>query len=87
MARSADRAPARLPGRDRERVEQRIATLADDPRPPQSRRLVGAGARAYRLRQGDHRVVYEVDDDALEVVVTVTRIAHRRDVYRGLGTA
>ena len=85
MARSADRALARLPARDRERVEQRIATLADDPRPPQSRRLVGAGARAYRLRQGDHRVVYEVDDDALEVV-TVTRIAHRRDVYRGLGT-
>jgi mRNA interferase RelE/StbE len=85
MARSADRALAKLPARDRERVEQRIAILGNDPRPPQSRRLVGAGTRAYRLRQGDYRVVYEVDDDALEV--TVTRVAHRRDVYRGLGTA
>ncbi len=66
-------------------MEQRIATLADDPRPPQSRRLVGVSTGAYRLRQGDYRVVYEVDDDALEV--TVTRVAHRRDVYRGIGPA
>ncbi len=85
LARSADRALAKLPVRDRERVEQRIATLADDPRPSQSRRLVGTETGVYRLRQGDYRIVYEVDDDALEV--TVTRVAHRRDVYRGLGPA
>ena len=82
MARSADRALERLPVRDRERVERRIDALADDPRPPQSTRLVGTNPRAYRLRQGDYRVVYEVNDDALEV--TVTKVAHRRDVYRRL---
>jgi mRNA interferase RelE/StbE len=80
MARSADRALEKLPLRDRERVEQRIDALADDPRPPQCTRLVGTNPKAYRLRQGDYRVVYEVDDEALEV--TVTRVAHRRDVYR-----
>lgn len=83
MARSADRALDKLPARDRERVEQRIDALAADPRPPQSTRLVGPNPGAYRLRQGDYRIVYEVDDEALEV--TVTRIAHRRDVYRRLG--
>lgn len=72
----------KLPVRDRERVEQRIDALAIDPRPPQSIKLVGPNPRAYRLRQGDYRIVYEVDDDALEV--TVTRVAHRRDVYRRL---
>lgn len=82
MARSADRALEKFPVRDRERVEGRIDALAVDPRPPQSTRLVGPNPRAYRLRQGDYRIVYEVDDEALEV--TVTGVAHRRDVYRRL---
>lgn len=54
----------KLPTRDRERVEQRIDALAAEPRPPQSTRLVGNNPRAYRLHQGDYRVVYEVDDEA-----------------------
>jgi mRNA interferase RelE/StbE len=82
MARSADKALGKLPVRDRVRVEQKITALAVDPRPPRSTRLVGPTPTAYRLRQGDYRNVYEVDDDALEV--TVTRVAHRRDVYRRL---
>lgn len=82
MARPADRALKKLPVRDRERVEQRIDALAADPRPPQSERLVGPAPSAYRLRQGNYRIVYEVDDEALEV--TITRVAHRRNVYRRL---
>ena len=82
MARPVDRALEKLPGRYRERVEQRIDALATDPRPPQSKRLVGANPNAYRLRQGNYRIVYEVDDEALEV--TVTRVDHRKDVYRRL---
>lgn len=62
-------------------MEQKIDALAGDPRPTQSTRLVGPNPRAYRLRQGDYRIVYEVDD-ALEV--TVTRVAHRSDVYKRL---
>ncbi len=52
MARSADRALAKLPVRDRERVEQRIAILADDPRPPQSRRLVGGRSESISAASG-----------------------------------
>lgn len=72
----------KLPVRDRGRVEQRIDALAADPRPPQSKKLVGPDPSAYRVRQGDYRIVYEVDDEALEV--TVTRVAHRREAYRRL---
>lgn len=61
MARAADRALGKLAIQDQERVERRIDALAENPRPPQSTRLVGNNPRAYRLRQGDYRIVYEVD--------------------------
>jgi mRNA interferase RelE/StbE len=52
--------------------------LADDPRPPGAVKL--AGRDDYRIRVGDYRIVYAVDDE--EGLVIVARIAHRRDVYR-----
>ena len=55
-----------------------MALLADDPRPPASRPL--RGRPGYRLRVGDHRVVYTVDDGVLTIVVVT--VGHRRDVYR-----
>ena len=63
-------------------MEQRIDVLVTDPRPPQSARLVGPNPRAYRLRQGDYRIVCEVDDAVLEVIIT--RGTHFRDVYERL---
>lgn len=76
---SAAKTIERLPNRrDRQRVVDRIASLADNPRPPGCVRL--ADSTAYRLRQGVYRIVYEVIDDGL--VVVVIRVAHRRDVYR-----
>jgi len=63
---------------DRARVVARIAALAEDPRPPGCTRL--SGQEAYRVRQGDYRIVYTVEDEAL--VVEVVRVGHRRDVYR-----
>ena len=62
----------------RRRVVDRIESLAEDPRPRGCEKLTG-GAR-YRVRQGSHRVLYEVDDEAH--IVTVVKIGHRRDVYR-----
>ena len=56
----------------------RIRRLADDPRPPGSERL--SGEDRYRIRQGDYRVVYTIDDE--QRIVEVVRIGHRRDVYR-----
>lgn len=61
--------------KDRQRVVERIAALAEDPRPPGCAKL--SGREAYRVRQGEYRIVYAVEDDAL-----VVKVGHRRDVYR-----
>lgn len=78
IRRSAEKEIGSLPLAVRRRVVARISALADDPRPPGSRKL--AGSEAYRVRQGAHRIVYTIDDD--RVVVVVVRVAHRSDVYR-----
>ena len=68
--------------KDRERVSGAISLLADEPRPAGSQKLAGTHG-LYRVRAGEFRIVYEVDDG--RVVVVVIRVAHRRDVYRRLG--
>lgn len=55
-----------------------LGRLADDPRPPGSKKLVGSDD--WRIRVGDYRVVYAVDDDV--VVVVVVRVSHRSSAYR-----
>ena len=72
------RAYRRLHGRLRDRIAAAIDGLADDPRPRGSVKL--AGRDDYRIRVGDYRIVYAVDDD--EHLVLVARIARRREVYR-----
>jgi mRNA interferase RelE/StbE len=67
-----------IPKRDVQRIVAAIAALADNPRPPQSRKL--SGSEKYRLRCGVYRVLYEVQDDVL--VVCVVKVGHRKDVYR-----
>lgn len=62
----------------RERIGNAIDALAADPRPPGAVKL--AGHDDFRVRVGDYRVVYAVDDT--ERLVLVARIAHRREVYR-----
>ncbi len=63
------------------RVFKRIQTLEDDPRPHGSLKLAGA-EQLYRMRAGEYRIVYSVDDDSRQVIVYYVR--HRRDVYRSL---
>ena len=67
-----------LPAGDRKRVVARIQGLAADPRPAGTEKL--SGDEKYRLRQGDCRVLYSVEDAAKTLVVV--KIGHRRDVYR-----
>jgi mRNA interferase RelE/StbE len=62
----------------RDRVTAAIDALAHDPRPPGAMKL--AGRDDFRIRVGDYRVVYAVDDRAR--IVLVARIAHRREAYR-----
>ena len=61
-----------------ERIRDAIRALGEEPRPSGCRKL--SGRAGWRIRVGDYRVIYEVDDSAAEV--TVLHIGHRRDVYR-----
>jgi len=67
-----------LPKKDRRRLVVRIGGLAVEPRPPGCEKL--SGHDLYRVRQGEYRVLYTIQD-ALLVVVVIT-IGHRREVYR-----
>ena len=70
----------KLPNRTRARLEAAIESLADNPRPPRCVKL--RGNAGWRIRVGDYRILYDIEDDTL--IVTVLRASHRRDAYRGL---
>jgi mRNA interferase RelE/StbE len=79
IRRPAEKEIGSLPPKIRSRVAEKIRALADDPRPAGCKKLSGED-RAWRIRVGDYRVVYEVNDTARYVEVRV--VAHRKDVYR-----
>lgn len=62
----------------RRRIQAVLELLAENPRPPAATRLVG-GAGEWRVRTGDYRVIYEIHEGRL--LVLVLRMAHRREVY------
>ena len=64
---------------DRQRLTVQIQGLGSDPRPLGCEKLAGYDDR-YRVRKGDYRVIYSIDDTAQ--IVTVFKIGHRREVYR-----
>ncbi|MEL6604083.1 MAG: type II toxin-antitoxin system RelE/ParE family toxin [Cyanobacteria bacterium J06614_10] len=68
-----------LPSQVRKRIAPRIASLAQNPRPAGVVKLSGED-NAYRIRVGDYRVVYNIEDKKLQILVF--RVDHRRDVYR-----
>jgi len=78
VLRSAEKDVEALALKDRRRVASRMRALADDPRPRGSEKL--SGEEKYRLRQGDFRIVYLINDE--RSLVTVVKVGHRRDVYR-----
>ncbi len=78
ITRSASKELEAVPAKDRRRIIARIRGLEDAPRPPGVEKL--SGDEKYRLRQGDFRILYEIQDRQL--IVTVVRIGNRRDVYR-----
>ena len=69
-----------IPKRDVQNILKRIEGLADDPRPSCSEKL--SGQERFRVRQGTYRIIYEIKDQ--ELVITVVKVGHRRDVYRTL---
>ncbi|MEK6661278.1 MAG: type II toxin-antitoxin system RelE/ParE family toxin [candidate division NC10 bacterium] len=79
FARSARRELERLEAGVTRRIISRVETLAEDPRPHGCVKLQGA-ADLWRIRVGDYRVIYSLDDDARLVDIRVVR--HRSDAYR-----
>jgi mRNA interferase RelE/StbE len=78
LARAAVRAKERLPLPARSRIEAALLALEDNPRPHNGRKLVDVDA--WRLRVGDYRIVYRIEDDAQ--IVRVLWLGLRRDAYR-----
>jgi mRNA interferase RelE/StbE len=76
---SAARQLRKLDPQARRRIQAAIELLSTDPRPPAATQLVGGGGE-WRVRTGDYRIVYEIDDG--ELLVLVLAVDHRRDVYR-----
>jgi mRNA interferase RelE/StbE len=68
-----------IPKIDIARILKRIETLSADPRSPGCEKL--SGQERYRIRQGTYRIIYEIEDDTL--IVVVVRVGHRGEVYRG----
>lgn len=80
IKRSAQKALAKIDKSERDRIVAKIKTLREVPRPAQSKKLKGRDA--WRIRVGNYRVIYEIEDDKL--VVLVIAIGHRSFIYRKL---
>ena len=78
ILRRAQKELGALAGEAYTRVRDAIGGLAQEPRPPGCLKLTGR--EGWRIRIGDYRVVYEIDDSGR--TVTVLHVGHRRDVYR-----
>ena len=76
---AAERDLRRLPADIFHRIIPRLQTMAEDPRPPGCRKLTGS-ENDWRIRIGEYRVIYEIDEG--QRVVRVFRIRHRREAYR-----
>ncbi|MGK2956055.1 MAG: type II toxin-antitoxin system RelE family toxin [Solirubrobacterales bacterium] len=74
---AAARSLRKLDPQVRRRIQGAIALLAEDPRPPSARPL--KGRPGMRVRVGDYRIIYTVEDDVLLIVVVA--LGHRREVY------
>ena len=77
IERRAQRSLSRIAAQDQERIAVAIRGLADEPRPHGVNKL--SGRNAWRIRVGDYRVLYEIQDDRLLILVVDT--GHRREIY------
>ncbi|TVR02823.1 MAG: type II toxin-antitoxin system RelE/ParE family toxin [Spirochaetaceae bacterium] len=76
--RSVEKDLSSIVTKDLRRILERIRALARDPRPPGCEKLTGQDR--YRVRQGQYRIIYSIQDD--ELTVWIVAVGHRRDVYR-----
>jgi len=74
---AAMRSLRKLDPQIRPRIQGAISLLAEDPRPPNTKKL--RGRDAYRVRVGNYRIIYRIEDQIL--LITEVTLAHRRDIY------
>lgn len=79
IKKSAAKEIERLPRKDMKAVLDKIETLSENPRPHDCKKL--SAQEKYRVRCGDYRILYSIEDDIL--IVFVVKVGHRKDVYRG----
>jgi len=77
IKKSAAKELQNIPKKDLRKIVKRIQSLALNPRPTGSQKL--SARQQYRIRQGDYRIVYSIDDK--ELLVDIVKIGHRREIY------
>ncbi|MGA8163580.1 MAG: type II toxin-antitoxin system RelE/ParE family toxin [Waddliaceae bacterium] len=70
----------KFPRKDKERIIEAIDSLVENPRPEGCKKLKGNQPLLYRIRTGNYRVVYSIQDQAL--IILVVEVDHRKDAYR-----
>ena len=78
VKKSAAKGLADIPQKALRKIIKRIRSFAQNPRPAGSQKL--SSQQYYRIRQGDYRIVYSLDDENL--IVDIVKIGHRREIYR-----
>ena len=81
LTKAAAKDLAAVPKKSLQPIDSTIRSLADNPRPHGSIKLQGSDD-LYRIRKGNFRIIYKIEDEAL--IVTVVRVGNRQDVYRDL---
>lgn len=79
IKKSAEKELGRLPAKDVRKISTAIDGLATTPRPPGSKKLEGQRETLWRIRVGDYRIIYQIEDSIK--IVEVRRIGHRKDIY------
>ena len=79
--RSAAKALKKIPKANRKRIVEKIDSLAESPPNPDTTKMKGNNP-FHKVRIGDYRIVYEIQEDVL--VILVVKIGHRKDIYKNL---
>lgn len=76
----AEKDMLRLPLQERKKLANKIDLLSEDPRPSGSLKMQGRSEAIWRIRSGNYRILYAIDDGVR--IVNIRKVGHRREVYR-----